>query len=76
MVFTHGLFMRAVAWMLLTGIVTPDHDQMCSFRGFADRYLVPNAGVIELRQPGSAGPALLLGGSVIHLPGALAQRPR
>jgi len=49
---------------------------MRSFRGFADRYLVPNAGVIELRQPGSAGPALLLGGSVIHLPGALAQRPR
>ena len=52
MVFTHGLFMRALAWSLLTGITTPSHDQMRSFRRFADHYLIPNAGVIELRQAG------------------------
>lgn len=74
-VFTHGLFMRAVAWMLLTGIVTPDHDQMCSFRGFADRYLIPNAGVIELRQAAHDDP-VLLSGSTIHLSAALTPRPR
>ena len=74
-VFTHGLFMRAVAWSLLTGVTTPDHDQMRSFRGFANRYLIPNAGVIELRHDGNHAPALL-GGSTIHLPAALAQRPR
>jgi probable phosphoglycerate mutase len=74
-VFTHGLFMRAVAWSLLTGITAPDHDQMRSFRSFADRYLIPNAGVVELRHAGTGAPALL-GGSTIHLPAALAPRPR
>ena len=75
MVFTHGLFMRAVAWSLLTGVTTPDHDQMRSFRGFANRYLIPNAGVIVPRHDGNHAPALL-GSSTIHLPPALAQRPR
>lgn len=74
-VFTHGLFMRAVAWSLLTGITTPDQEQMRSFRGFANRYLIPNAGVVELRQAGNGAPALL-GGSTLHLPAALAPRPR
>jgi broad specificity phosphatase PhoE len=74
-VFTHGLFMRAVAWSLLTGITTPDHDQMRSFRRFANRYLIPNAGIIELRQAGHDTP-VLLGGSTIHLPVALTPRPR
>ena len=74
-VFTHGLFMRAVAWSLLTGIARPDEDQMRSFRSFADLYLIPNTGVIELRHTDGDAPALL-GGCTIHLPAALAQRPR
>jgi len=74
-VFTHGLFMRAVAWSLLTGITRPDENQMRSFRRFANRYLIPNAGVIELRNTDGDAPALL-GGSTIHLPAALARRPR
>lgn len=74
-VFTHGLFMRAVAWSLLTGITTPDQEQMRGFRSFADRYLVPNAGVVELRQAGNGAPALL-GASTIHLPAAQSPRPR
>jgi 2,3-bisphosphoglycerate-dependent phosphoglycerate mutase len=74
-VFTHGLFMRAIAWSLLTGITTPDEDQMRSFRHFADRYHIPNAGIVELRCTGRDAPELL-GGSTIHLPAALAQRPR
>jgi broad specificity phosphatase PhoE len=74
-VFTHGLFMRAVAWSLLTGITVPDQDQMRSFRRFANRYLIPNAGIVELRCTGSGAPELL-GGSTIHLPAALAQRSR
>ena len=74
-VFTHGLFMRAVAWSLLTGITIPAHDQMRSFRRFASHYLIPNAGVIELRQAPNDAPALL-GGSTIHLPAALTPRLR
>ncbi len=75
MVFTHGLFMRAVAWSLLTGITAPDQEQMRSFREFANHYLIPNAGVVELRHVGNDSPALL-GGCTIHLPAALAPRPR
>lgn len=67
--------MRAVAWSLLTGTTTPDHEQMRSFRNFADRYLIPNAGVVELRHAGNGAP-VLLGGATIHLPAALAPRPR
>ncbi len=48
-VFTHGLFIRAVMWSLLTGITTPDGDAMRGFRTFADTYLVPNGNVTELR---------------------------
>ena len=74
-VFTHGLFMRAVAWSLLTGITAPGQDQMRRFRRFANHYLIPNAGVIELRQAHNDAPALL-GGFTIHLPTALTPRPR
>jgi hypothetical protein len=69
-VFTHGLFIRAVAWSLLTNITVPDKEQMRSFRGFADRYLIPNVGVTELRHVGHDAPALF-GGSTIFMPGAL-----
>ena len=51
---THGLFMRAVAWSLLTGVAAPGQDQMRSFRRFTSRYLIPDAGIIELRQAGHA----------------------
>jgi broad specificity phosphatase PhoE len=68
-VFTHGLFMRAVAWSLLTGISAPGPEEMRGFRRFADRYLIPNAGVIELRCAGHEAPALM-GACAIHLPGA------
>jgi len=74
-VFTHGLFMRAVAWSVLTGITTPDKDQMRSFRRFANLYHIPNAGVVELRCTCHDAPALL-GGSTIHLPTALAPGSR
>jgi len=67
-VFTHGLFMRAVAWSLLTGISTPRPGDMRGFRRFADRYLIPNTGVIELRCAGREAPALM-GACAIHLPG-------
>ena len=33
----HGLFMRAVAWSLLTGISAPGEDEMRGFRSFANR---------------------------------------
>jgi 2,3-bisphosphoglycerate-dependent phosphoglycerate mutase len=70
-VFTHGHFMRAVTWSLLTGITSPDSGDMRSFRRFANRYLIPNGAITELR--GVDGVHRLLGGSTAHLPSALAQ---
>ena len=75
-VFTHGIFMRAVAWHLLTGVPAagagPGPEDMRRFRQFASLYPVPNGGVLELRYyPGESAPALT-GGTTLHLPARLA----
>ena len=71
-VFTHGIFMRAVAWFLLTGAADPGPDDMRRFRAFTGLYPVPNCGVLELRYyPGESAPSLM-GGSTLHLPASLA----
>jgi len=71
-VFTHGIFMRAVAWFLLTGVADPGPEDMRRFRTFTSLYPVPNCGVMELRfYPGESAPALM-GGSTLHLPASLA----
>ncbi|MFC3450975.1 histidine phosphatase family protein [Amycolatopsis speibonae] len=60
-VFTHGLFIRAVMWSLLTGITTPDSEAMRGFRTFADTYLVPNGDITELRYtPGKRIPRVVV----------------
>lgn len=60
-VFTHGLFIRAVMWSVLTGIRTPDSEAMRGFRTFADTYLVPNGNVTELRYtPGKRVPRVVV----------------
>ncbi|WP_067476531.1 histidine phosphatase family protein [Actinomadura hibisca] len=75
-VFTHGLFMRAVAWTLATGITEPGPDDMRAFRRFMDVFRTPNGSVIELRPQGpdlfqvllgSAGH--LVGGDEVPVPG-------
>jgi probable phosphoglycerate mutase len=71
-VFTHGIFMRAVAWFLLTGVADPGPEDMRRFRTFTSLYPVPNCGVMELRYyPDESAPALM-GGSTLHLPARLA----
>ena len=67
-VFTHGLFMRAVAWSLLSGVTVPAAADMADFRRFAVGYRTPNGGVVELRsRPGRPVPALM-GAATLHLP--------
>jgi probable phosphoglycerate mutase len=67
-VFTHGLFMRSVAWSLVSGVTVPSPSDMRDFRRFAAGYRTPNGGVVELRtRPGRPVPALM-GGSTFHLP--------
>jgi broad specificity phosphatase PhoE len=70
--FTHGIFMRALGWYLLTGVADPGPEDMRRFRTFTSLYPVPNCGVMELRYyPGESAPALM-GGSTLHLPASLA----
>jgi probable phosphoglycerate mutase len=67
-VFTHGLFMRAVAWSLASGVTVPTAADMSAFRQFAGNYRTPNGGVIELRyRPGRPVP-VLMGAATLHLP--------
>lgn len=59
-VFTHGTFMRAVMWTLLTGGPV-DHEGMLGFQQFADGIGIPNGTVVGLRFPAGAAPQLLAG---------------
>jgi 2,3-bisphosphoglycerate-dependent phosphoglycerate mutase len=68
-VFSHGHFIRVVAWSLMTGRADPTPDAMHSFRDFCATYYVPNGAVVELRTfPGTGRGPVLLGGSTFHLP--------
>ncbi|MGK5550073.1 histidine phosphatase family protein [Actinomadura kijaniata] len=60
-VFTHGLFMKAVAWTLATGITEPDAAAMRAFRRYTDVAVVPNGSAIELRPHGPDAFGLVAG---------------
>ncbi|MEV5574563.1 histidine phosphatase family protein [Spirillospora sp. NPDC052269] len=47
-VFSHGLFIRAAIWTLLTGITEPTSDQMRAFHQFIQVGLTPNGTIVEL----------------------------
>jgi len=67
-VFTHGLFIRSVAWSLVSGVTVPSGSDMRDFRRFAAGYRTPNGGVVELRtRPGRPVPSLM-GAATFHLP--------
>jgi probable phosphoglycerate mutase len=67
-VFTHGLFMRAVAWSLVSGVTEPSAADMQGYRQFAGRYWTPNGGVIELRYRVGRPVPVLMGATTLHLP--------
>ncbi|MCP2340975.1 histidine phosphatase family protein [Actinomadura rupiterrae] len=60
-VFTHGLFMRAAMWTLLTGITKPTSEQMRQFRHFIETSATPNATIAELVRGEHTPFSLLLG---------------
>jgi probable phosphoglycerate mutase len=60
-VFTHGLFVRAVLWALLTGVTTADQTAMRAFRRFASAIVVPNCAITELTFPAGEAPRLVAG---------------
>ena len=50
-VFTQGLFMRALIWMLLTGIREPSAKAMQWCSHFTQAVRVPNGGIFEAGKP-------------------------
>ncbi|MFG2249945.1 histidine phosphatase family protein [Spirillospora sp. NPDC048823] len=67
-VFSHGLFMKAVMWSLLTGVTDPDVAAMRGFRHFNGTCVVPNCAVVELWRPsGEYGLRVVVGGGTMHL---------
>jgi broad specificity phosphatase PhoE len=64
-VFTHGLFMRIVVWLILTGSEPPTTDSMRRFHRFRVTYLIPNASIITLHVDQGIH---ILGGSTDHIP--------
>jgi len=70
-VFTHGVFMRVVAWCLLAGGEgAPDAAAMRAFKRFRDATLIPNTALLELAID-DIGTARLLCGADAHLPPSL-----
>jgi broad specificity phosphatase PhoE len=63
-VFTHAMFIRAVAWVVLTGVTTVDGAGMRAYRRFADALAVPNGTVTELRFPSDGTAPRLVAGTV------------
>ncbi|TDC68026.1 histidine phosphatase family protein [Actinomadura sp. GC306] len=66
-VFTHGVFMKAVMWSLLTGVTDPDAAAMRSFRDFLGACDVPNCSVMELWRPSGTQGWRVVGGGTLHL---------
>lgn len=64
LVFTHGQFIRAALWTLLTGIYTADHSSMKQFRDFVAGVEIPNASVVKVWLDGEVR---LSGITVSHL---------
>ncbi|GAB3662737.1 hypothetical protein GCM10027589_25840 [Actinocorallia lasiicapitis] len=64
-VFTHGLFMRAVVWSVLSGVSVPEKADLERFRLFVRNFVTPNGCIVEL----SLGERRLVrAGSTAHLP--------
>ncbi|GAA3982987.1 hypothetical protein GCM10023085_76450 [Actinomadura viridis] len=67
-VFTHGTYMRALMWSLLTGITDPDAVAMNAFFHFVQVCQMPNGAIVELRAATDGPePLRLVGGSFTHL---------
>lgn len=66
-VFTHGLFMKAVIWTLLSGTDVPDAAAMRAFRSFNGSCEVANCSVAELWRPHGPYGFRYLGGGTLHL---------
>jgi probable phosphoglycerate mutase len=60
-VFTHGIFIRAVIWAVLTGSTTADRTDMRAFHRFGESIAVPNCAVVQLRVGDGVAPRLVAG---------------
>jgi len=65
-VFSHGLFLRALVWMLLTGLREPSQDSMRRYSQFLQSVYMPNGAIIKTTFTGNA-PISLTGFDTKHM---------
>ncbi|TDV44811.1 histidine phosphatase family protein [Actinophytocola oryzae] len=59
-VFTHGFFIRALMWVVLSDGAA-DHDGMRAFHRFSEGVVVPNGAIVGLFAPPGSTPRLVAG---------------
>ncbi|MCA9972568.1 MAG: histidine phosphatase family protein [Anaerolineales bacterium] len=69
-IFSHGLFLRALFWVVLSGVETATAEAMSRYSHFVRAVQMPN-GAICRAEVGGNGRVLLSGFDVAHLPEAL-----
>ena len=65
-VFSHGLFLRALIWSLLTGITTATPSTMTRYAHFIQAAVIPNGAIIKAHFP-PTGPIYISGFDTAHL---------
>ncbi len=69
-IFTHGLFIRTLLWLMLASPDAIGSDQMKQCRAFCESFAFPNTGILKMRL---TGPDEFTFSTIItaHLPGEL-----
>jgi probable phosphoglycerate mutase len=66
-VFTHGQFIRAVLWVLMTEPIAPTATEMRLFRAFVIAFQLPNTAIVDLRLDANGNGSTRVG-EIAHLP--------
>jgi len=65
-IFSHGLFLRALTWMILTGQRTPNEDAMRRYSHFVQSTRMPNGSILKATFNGTR-PIPIAGFDIEHL---------
>ena len=65
-VFSHGLFLRALIWSVLTGITEATPQTMKQYHHFIQALQIPNGAIVKAKLP-STGPIFMSGFNMAHL---------
>jgi broad specificity phosphatase PhoE len=70
-VFTHAQFIQAMMWLLWQKVETVGTGSMSSFHAFTQAVIMPNGGIVRIRQMKNEDDLYFTGVSTSHLPADL-----